>query len=124
MYCRENYREYNTEKAQIWKALNDARLARRERKKEEKEFTFKCYTFRNEKYYKIHGMKGDYYIEVDAYHGLTQQHQTLTLYGYSFMGMKSLKCYVKKVPYTKDKLLISQATTRDYFRLYRLELEV
>ncbi len=116
--------QYLSEKQKIWNQLNENRLLRQ--KKEEcrtgRFLREKCYTFRNESYYKILRMMGEYYIKVSDYENIGLRQSEITLYSYTFHGLKTLKCYAKFTKYS-DKLFISQATTRDYFKMYDLEKE-
>jgi hypothetical protein len=117
-------RDFLSEKQRIWNQLNENRLLR-QKKEECRKGRFlheKCYTFKNESYYKILRMMGEYYIKVSDYEKITLKQSIVTLYSYTFHGLKTMKCYAKFTKYS-DKLFISEVSTRDYFKMYDLEKE-
>jgi hypothetical protein len=113
---------YLSEKQKIWDQLNENRLLRQKREecRTGRFLNEKCYTFKNESYYKILRMMGEYYIKVSDYEKVSLKQLKVTLYSYTFHGLKTMECYAKFTKYS-DKLFISQATTRDYFKMYDLE---
>ncbi len=119
-----NENNFLSQKQKIWNQLNENRLVRQKREecRRGRFLEEKCYTFKNESYYKILRMMGEYYIKVSDYENIGFQQSELTLYSYTFHGLKTMKCYVKFTKYS-DKLFIARTTIRDYFKMYDLEKE-
>jgi len=87
---------------------------------EEKCIGKKCYIFDNEKYYKVKGMKGTYYIKVIDYQKVDLKQVAITIYEYAFDGLKKIRCYIKTIE-TSDILFIAGPKISPHFKMYDLE---
>lgn len=111
------------EKNKIWNKLNEVRLFRQKNKEIEKQRleNKKIYTMHNKKYYKIIGMRNDYYLKVDSLRKLTASKFVIELYRYTFSGLKAQRGLIK-LDKTTNKIFISDDTLRVvYFEPYELE---
>jgi hypothetical protein len=115
---------YPSENQRIWNQLNENRLLsqKKEACRTGRLLNEKCYTFKNESYYKILRMMGEYYIKVADYDAIGSKPTEILLYSYTFHGLKTIKCYAKFMKYS-DKLFVTQPTSCDYFKMYDLEKE-
>ena len=112
------------EKQKIWNRLKGNRLLRQKKEECRKGYFLeeKCYTFKNESYYKIHRMMGEYYIKVSDYENISFKQSEVLLYSYTFHGFMTIKCHAKFTQYS-EKLFISPLTVPNHFKMYDLEKE-
>ncbi len=81
---------------------------------------YKCYTFDNEQYYKIIGMKDSYFINIVDYAKITLNQISLEIYEYSNSGLKKIKSYIKSME-NSDILFVAGPKISTHFKMYDLE---
>jgi len=86
----------------------------------QKSNTIKTYTFHNEKYYKVVGRKGSFYIKVSDYEKISVKQVAITIYKYTLSGLKKIKSYIKTLQ-SEDILFIAGPKISTHFRMYGLE---
>ena len=89
-------------------------------KPEKKIMNHKCYTFDNEKYYKIKGMKGCYFIKIVDYAKITRKQVAMIIYEYTNNGLKKIKSYIKSME-SSDILFVTGPKISTHFKMYDLE---
>ena len=80
----------------------------------------KCYTFDNEEYYKIKGMKGNYFIKIVDYAKITLRQVAIIIYEYTINGLKKIKSYIKSME-SSDILFVAGPKISTHFKMYDLE---
>jgi len=111
------------EKNKIWNKLNEERLLRQKNKEIEKQrlANKKIYTIEHKKYYKLIGMRNDYYLQEKSLKNLSDSKRSVELYRYTFSGLKAQSGLIK-LDKTANKIFISDDTLRVvYFESYELE---
>ena len=111
------------EKNKIWNKLNEERLFRQKNKEIEKQrlANKKIYTIDNKKYYKLMGMRNDYYLQIKSLKNLSTSKLIVELYRYTFSGLKAQSGLIK-LDKTANKIFISDDTLRVvYFEPYELD---
>ena len=75
------------EKNKIWNKLNKERLLRQKNKEMDKQrlANKKIYTICNKKYYKLIGMRNDYYLKANSLKNLSASKFAIELYRYTFI---------------------------------------
>lgn len=87
---------------------------------EKKSNTIKTYIFDNEKYYKVVGMKGSFYIKVSDYEKVSVKQVAITIYKYTLHGLKKIQSFIKSLQ-SEDILFIAGPKISTHFRMYGLE---
>ena len=111
------------EKNKIWNQLNEERLYRQNNKELNKQRVTnkKIYTIDNKKYYKLIGMRNDYYLQKNSLKDLSASKFNVELYRYTFNGLKAQSGLIK-LDKTTNKIFISDDTLRVvHFEPYDLE---
>ncbi len=110
------------EKNKTWNKLNEERLLRQKNREIDKKrlANKKMYVIGNKKYYKLIGMRNDYYLQENSLKNLSTSKCVIALYRYSFSGLKTQRGLIK-IDKT-NKILISDDTLRVvYFESYEIE---
>lgn len=111
------------EKSKIWNQLNEERLLRQKNKELDKQrlTNKKIYIIDNKKYYKLLGMRNDYYLHENSLKDLSVSKFSIELYRYTFNGLKAQRGLIK-LDKTTNKIFISDDSLRVvHFEPYELE---
>lgn len=110
------------EKHNILSKLNEKRLSaqKREEVKKRRLHNKEVYTFNRKNFYKLLGMKREYYVEVSDCDIFSRRPAIITLYYRTFEELKKRDVLIKTEVYS-DKIFISYDVIRVYFRGYALE---
>ncbi len=111
------------EKNKIWNKLNEERLLRQENEERDRQrlSNKKIYTINDKKYYKLIGMRNDYYLQENSLKHFSASKFIVELYRYTFSGLKA-QCGLMKQDKTTNKIFVSDDTLRVVcFEPYELE---
>ena len=111
------------EKNKTWNKLYEEKLLRQKNREIDKKrlANKKMYVIDNKKYYKLIGMRNDYYLQTNSLKNLSTSKCTIELYRYSFSGLKTQRGLIKLDKATNE-ILISDNTLRVvYFESYEIE---
>lgn len=85
-----------------------------------KPINLKSYTFENEEYYKVMGMKGCFFIKVSDYIKVTVKQVAMVIYEYTLTGLRKIKSYIKSME-NSDILFIAGPKIAHHFKIFDLE---
>ena len=111
------------EKNKTWNKLYEEKLLRQKNREIDKKrlANKKIYVIDNKKYYKLIGMRNDYYLQANSLKNLSTSKCVIELYRYSFSGLKTQRGLIKLDKATNE-ILISDDTLRVvYFESYEIE---
>ena len=110
-------------KNKIWNKLNEERLLRQKNKEMDRQrlSNKKIYTINDKKYYKLIGMRNDYYLKENSLKNLSASKLVVKLYRYTFSGLK-VQSGLIKLDKTTNKIFASDDTLHVVcFEPYELE---
>ncbi len=110
-------------KNKIWNKLNEERLLRQKNKEMDRQrlSNKKIYTINDKKYYKLIGMRNDYYLKENSLKNLSASKLVVQLYRYTFSGLK-VQGGLIKLDKTTNKIFASDDTLHVVcFEPYELE---
>lgn len=110
------------DKNRIWNKLNEERLLRQKKEMDRERLSNKkVYTINDKKYYKLIGMRNDYYLKINSLKNLSTSKLVVELYRYAFRGLK-VQSGLIKLDKTTNNIVASDDTLRVVcFEPYELE---
>ena len=111
-------------KKKVWNTLQDERQLRQKVKDIESKRleNKKLYIIMKNRHYKLIGDGGDFYIHEEILKNIPKTKFSITLYKYSFSGIKEKSALIK-IDKRTNKIFISVDTLYGYFKPYNLELK-